>query len=91
MKAVVITVSGYVQGVGFRYWAATQARRLGLAGRAVNLMDGRVEITAEGEDDAVDELVARCQPGAPGHRPGHVRAAGLRPAPVSGLVGFRCW
>ena len=41
-------VSGYVQGVGFRYWVREQAQGLGLAGSARNLRDGRVEIVAEG-------------------------------------------
>jgi acylphosphatase len=41
-------VDGRVQGVGFRWWTRSQARRLGLRGTAVNLPDGRVEVIAEG-------------------------------------------
>jgi acylphosphatase len=49
-------VSGRVQGVGFR--AATQARgqALGLSVRARNLGDGRVEVIARGEPQALDVL-----------------------------------
>lgn len=39
-------VSGVVQGVGYRYFAAHAARRLGVSGFAKNLRDGRVEVYA---------------------------------------------
>lgn len=45
-------VSGVVQGVGFRWFVARHARALGLSGYARNLPDGRVEVVAEGIDDA---------------------------------------
>ncbi len=41
-------VSGLVQGVGYRYFAMRAAQRLGLAGYARNLPDGRVEVYAAG-------------------------------------------
>lgn len=41
-------VSGVVQGVGYRYFAARAARQLGLSGFAKNLRDGRVEVYAIG-------------------------------------------
>ncbi|HLT61152.1 MAG TPA: acylphosphatase [Microlunatus sp.] len=44
MPAVRVRVTGLVQGVGFRYRTAEQARRLGLTGSAVNRPDGSVEI-----------------------------------------------
>lgn len=49
-------VSGRVQGVGFRAATREQARALGLAGSAVNLLDGRVEVVAEGSAAALDAL-----------------------------------
>jgi acylphosphatase len=39
-------VSGMVQGVGYRYFAARAARQLGIAGFAKNLNDRRVEVYA---------------------------------------------
>ena len=50
------TVAGQVQGVGFRYWARSEAVPLGLTGYAKNLDDGRVEIVAEGTRDACEQL-----------------------------------
>src|SRR5438445_4917977 len=42
------TVSGQVQGVGFRMWAQRRARALGLTGYVRNLHDGSVEAVGEG-------------------------------------------
>ena len=38
--------SGLVQGVGYRFFARRAAERLGVAGYAKNLRDGRVEVYA---------------------------------------------
>jgi acylphosphatase len=51
-------VRGDVQGVGFRFWARARARDLGLVGYAKNLPDGRVELVAQGDGDAVDRFLA---------------------------------
>lgn len=60
-----IVVRGRVQGVGFRYAAVTEARRLGLAGWARNAPDGSVEILAQGDPAAVRQLIAWCAQGPP--------------------------
>lgn len=49
-------VKGRVQGVGFRYWVMSQARRLNLSGWVKNLPDGRVEVEAEGTYDNLFEM-----------------------------------
>jgi acylphosphatase len=50
-------VHGMVQGVGFRWWTRSRALELGLVGSAKNLLDGRVEIVAEGSQEACDALL----------------------------------
>ncbi|MDB6739674.1 acylphosphatase [Bifidobacterium longum] len=52
-----IVVTGLVQGVGFRYFTVTQARRLGVQGWVRNCRDGSVELEAQGSSDAVQALV----------------------------------
>ncbi len=63
MRTVEARVTGRVQGVSFRWYAQEQARRLGVAGWVRNEPDGSVLLHAEGDDDAVDALVAWCHDG----------------------------
>ena len=49
-------VTGKVQGVWFRASTRARALELGLAGRARNLPDGRVEVLAVGDPGAIDTL-----------------------------------
>ncbi len=51
-------VSGVVQGVGFRWFVVRRARALRLSGNVRNLRDGRVEVTAAGEEADLHELEA---------------------------------
>lgn len=52
-------VAGRVQGVFYRATAARHARELQIFGHAKNLPDGRVEVLAYGEDEALREFVNR--------------------------------
>jgi len=63
MKAVDVLVSGRVQGVSFRAYARDQARSLGVRGWIRNEPDGSVAGHFEGDDGAVDALVAWCRTG----------------------------
>ena len=58
-------VSGKVQGVWFRAGTREQAVGLGLRGFARNLPDGRVEVLAVGEGDAIARLAQWLQRGTP--------------------------
>lgn len=57
MKAIRALVRGRVQGVGFRDYVETRARRLRLRGFVRNLADGSVEVVAEGDEAALRELL----------------------------------
>jgi acylphosphatase len=67
-RSVDLHVTGRVQGVSFRWYAAREATRLGLAGWVRNEPDGSVRAHAEGPHDAVDQFVAWCRHGPPAAR-----------------------
>jgi acylphosphatase len=50
-------VSGRVQGVFYRATVAQRARELGVAGHAINLPDGRVEVLACGRKEAAQTFI----------------------------------
>lgn len=56
-------VSGRVQGVGFRYFVQTQARRHHLTGEVKNLGDGRVEFMAEGTESNLQAFLKQVERG----------------------------
>ncbi|HSK73124.1 MAG TPA: acylphosphatase [Pyrinomonadaceae bacterium] len=47
-------ISGFVQGVGFRFFTQRSAARYQVRGYVKNLEDGRVEALAEGDEKAVE-------------------------------------
>ena len=81
-----ILVSGRVQGVFYRDSCRQEAERLGLAGSARNLDDGRVEVIAEGDGDAVRRLIEWCRTG-----PSHADVDSVEETDVEprGESGFR--
>ncbi len=56
-KQIHVYYSGWVQGVGFRFTAEDIARSLDINGWVKNLRDGRVEIIAEAEEEALKEFL----------------------------------
>ena len=58
-----LTITGRVQGVGFRDWTMTTARRFGLSGWVRNRTDGAVEALIVGDDNAVGEMIDACRRG----------------------------
>ena len=58
-------MTGKVQGVYFRAHTQQQARQLGLNGYALNLPDGGVEVIAEGDQAALERLLAWLHHGPP--------------------------
>lgn len=66
-----IHIEGYVQGVGFRWGAAREARLRDIKGTVRNLPDGSVYIEAEGIPRQLDSFVEWCKVGP---RAGHVES-----------------
>jgi len=63
MIRIHLRISGRVQGVGYRWSALEEARRLRLTGWVRNTFEGNVEVTAEGERDAIDRFLDWCRRG----------------------------
>jgi acylphosphatase len=61
-------VSGFVQGVGFRYFTQDVAEQLHLAGYVRNLRDGRVEAYAIGPPEQLAKFYAALERGPRGAR-----------------------
>jgi len=58
-----LVIRGRVQGVGYRAWAADEARALGLEGWVRNRRDGSVEAVLAGPEAIVADMIARCRSG----------------------------
>ena len=68
-----ISVSGRVQGVGYRAFTVRAATERGLIGGVRNCEDGRVELEAEGAKDQIMSLIAALKIGPPASRVTDVR------------------
>jgi acylphosphatase len=58
-------IGGRVQGVGFRYFAEAAAVREGILGWVRNMPDGRVEVSAEGDAEALERFERSLRHGPP--------------------------
>ncbi len=67
-RSIRATVTGRVQGVGFRQSCRQVARSLDLAGWVHNTADGSVVVFAQGSEDAVERLVTWLWQGPAGAR-----------------------
>ncbi len=81
-----VTISGRVQGVGFRYATVARARSRDVAGWVRNNSDGTVDAVFEGPPEAVDALIAWCRRGPSGARVDDVKVELEAP---NGERGFR--
>jgi acylphosphatase len=85
VKRVRVVVSGWVQGVGFRYATAQRARTSGVAGFVRNRGDGTVEAAFEGDEAVVESMVSWCRSGPRGAR---VDGVAVEPEAPQGDAGF---
>ncbi len=56
-KRAEITVSGTVQGVGFRWFTTRQAQSYGVTGWVRNNEDGSVSVVAEGDEGSLKSFI----------------------------------
>ncbi|MCA1644939.1 MAG: acylphosphatase [Chloroflexi bacterium] len=70
-----VRLAGRVQGVGFRWATADEARRRNVTGWVRNLDSGGVEAVFEGPRLAVDDMLRWCTDGPPGAYVRDVKAA----------------
>jgi acylphosphatase len=68
IQHVNITITGEVQGVGFRFSARNAARTYNVKGFVKNNYDGTVFIEAEADQTMLDKFIAWCYEG-----PSHAR------------------
>jgi acylphosphatase len=86
-RAVLVRITGRVQGVSFRAWTRDTALGLGLAGWVRNEPDGSVTALLSGPTARVDAMLSMIRAGPPGAQVAAVctTPAFLRPD----LAGFR--
>ena len=58
-----VTITGRVQGVGYRAWVEHRARAHGVEGWVRNRRDGSVEALFAGPEDVVADMIALCRRG----------------------------
>jgi acylphosphatase len=74
-----VTISGRVQGVGFRYFVIEKARTLGLSGYVRNDSFGDVEVVAQGPRPALGHLLLLLRQGPPAAQVHHIQSEWREP------------
>lgn len=80
MAAVRLILHGKVQGVFYRDWTVSTARDFGLTGWVRNQHDDAVEAWLEGEEAAIDRMIAAMQDGPPRARVEKIEREDVEPA-----------
>ena len=81
-----LTITGRVQGVGYRYWAMRTGLRLGVTGWVRNRTDGSVEALIVGDDAAVGAMIDACRRGPADARVDDGRYRAGRPRGTAGRL-----
>lgn len=86
-RAIIATVTGRVQGVGYRYTTQRVGARLGLDGWVRNQPDGTVQTWAQGSPDVVARFLGFLEEGPPAARVVNVATTEMAHDPD--ITGFR--
>lgn len=84
-KSVLLTISGRVQNVGFRYFSKSLAERMGVKGFVKNLANGKVYIEAEADEEIVAIFIESIKSG-PKHA--HVSEVQIQDSPIQNFTCF---
>lgn len=84
-----VTISGRVQGVGYRAWLHGRASGLGLKGWVRNRRDGTVEAMIRGPSDDVARLLEDCRSGPPAARVDGIECAETEDEALAGGFAVR--
>ena len=91
MPAKRLVIRGRVQGVGYRYAMVDAAMASGVTGWVRNRRDGSVEALVQGDDAAVDLLIAWARRGPPLAQVHAVEPSVAEPAFDRTYQGFDRW
>lgn len=80
-ERVHVVLTGYVQGVGYRFFAVRRAREFDVKGWVRNCDDGTVEVVAEGESGLLKDYIRTLRTGPAA---ADVRSAKVTPQPYRG-------
>lgn len=81
-----LSITGRVQGVGYRAWFEVQARALELSGWVRNRRDGSVEAVIAGPDEAVERMTELARRGPPAAAVREVATSASAQAPAAGFT-----
>jgi acylphosphatase len=88
-KRIGLRISGRVQGVGYRWFVVSQAKRLSVRGWVRNAEDGSVELEAEGSTESIAEFRKRVEKGPPAARVEHVEDIAITDAQLGDFIVVR--
>lgn len=77
-----VSITGRVQGVGYRAWAAERAKVHGLSGWVRNELDGTVTAVFHGASIAVQAIIDECRDGPPSAMVDHIAIDHVDEAPA---------
>jgi acylphosphatase len=85
LTSLLLRVEGFVQSVGYRHFAISEARKLALDGWVRNCADGTVEVLVSGPTKTVETFVGLCMRGPPGSRVTNVDLHRAEPPEAKGF------